>query len=240
MEKLKSNIQNMVAVLVVIALICGGLLAYVNQLTKPAIDAQAEKALADGIKAVLAADNVTVESSDTVKREIDGKEQAFVVYKTDKGTAVQSTDPNGFGGNLKVLVGFDAEGTILGYTVLEHAETPGLGAKAEGWFKGEGGDKANIVGKNPGKANFTVSKDGGDIDAITASTITSRSFLRAVQQAYNTYSGNSADANTGATKQQEGCCKEKAEGCSKEKAEEYGDCPHNAEACDHCKKNTNE
>lgn len=199
MEKLKSNIQNMVAVLVVIALICGGLLAYVNQLTKPAIDAQAEKTLADGIKAVLAADNVTVNDQKEVTRNIDGKDQTFVIYSTDKGTAVQSTDPNGFGGNLKVLVGFDAEGTILGYAVLEHAETPGLGAKAPDWFQKD--QPGCIVGKNPGSVNMTVSKDGGDIDAITASTITSRSFLRAVQQAYNTYKGEGADANTGATKQ---------------------------------------
>lgn len=112
------------------------------------------------------------------------------------GTAVQSTDPNGFGGNLKVLVGFNADGDILGYTVLEHAETPGLGAKAGEWF--QKGQPGCIIGKNPGKSNFTVSKDGGDIDAITASTITSRAFLRAVQQAYNTFKNNT-DGNTSAT-----------------------------------------
>lgn len=199
MEKLKSNLQNMVLVLVGVALICGGLLAYINQLTKPAIDAQNEKALADGIKAVLAADEVKVEKEEAVTREVDGKTQNFVIYSTDKGTAVQSTDPNGFGGNLKVLVGFNEEGDILGYAVLEHAETPGLGAKAPEWFQKDA--PGCIIGINPGKANLTVTKDGGDIDAITASTITSRSFLRAVQQAYNTFKGNKTDGNTGATKQ---------------------------------------
>ena len=203
MEKLKSNLQNMVIVLVAVALICGGLLGYVNQLTKPAIAEQAEKTLADGIKAVLAADDVTVQETKNVDRQVDGKTLQYIVYKTDKGTAVQSTDPNGFGGNLTVLVGFDDEGTIKGYTVLAHAETPGLGAKAGDWFQGAGGDKANIVGKNPGTVNFTVSKDGGDIDAITASTITSRAFLRAVQQAYNTFKEKGADANTGATSQKD-------------------------------------
>lgn len=199
MEKLKSNLQNMVLVLVVVALICGGLLAYVNDLTKPAINAQAEKALADGIKAVLAADEVTVKDTKEVSREVDGKTQNFVIYNTDKGVAVRSTDPNGFGGNLTVLVGFNAEGEILGYTVLEHAETPGLGAKAPEWF--QKGAPGCIVGLNPGNVNLTVSKDGGDIDAITASTITSRSFLRAVQQAYNTISENATDGSTGATSQ---------------------------------------
>lgn len=199
MEKLKSNLQNMLLVLVGVALICGGLLAYINDATKAAIQEQADKALADGIKAVLAADEVTVTDTKEVTRDVAGKQQTFVIYTTDKGVAVQSTDPNGFGGNLKVLVGFNEEGIILGYTVLEHAETPGLGAKAPEWFQKDA--PGCIVGLNPGTANLTVSKDGGDIDAITASTITSRSFLRAVQQAYNTYKGECTDASTGATQQ---------------------------------------
>lgn len=197
MGKLKSNLQNMVLVLTGSALICGGLLAYVNNLTKPTIEAQADKALNEGIAAVLGGNaGDRLEAPDTVKREIAGKEQVFIVYKMQNGTAVQSTDPNGFGGNLKVLVGFNADGDILGYTVLEHAETPGLGAKAGEWF--QKGQPGCIIGKNPGKSNFTVSKDGGDIDAITASTITSRAFLRAVQQAYNTFKNNT-DGNTSAT-----------------------------------------
>ncbi len=201
MGKLKSNLQNMVLVLTGSALICGGLLAYVNNLTKPTIEAQADKTLNEGIASVLGGNaGERLEEPQTIKRVIAGKEQTFIVYKMQNGTAVQSTDPNGFGGNLKVLVGFNANGDILGYTVLEHAETPGLGAKAGEWF--QKGNPGCIVGKNPGKSNFTVSKDGGDIDAITASTITSRAFLRAVQQAYNTFSG-ATDGNTAATKQAE-------------------------------------
>ena len=96
MKKLKSNLQNMVLVLVSVALICGGTLAYFNQLTKPAIDEQAEKALADGIKNVLDADDITVNNKSEKKRVVNGKEQTFVVYNTDKGVAIQSTDPNAF------------------------------------------------------------------------------------------------------------------------------------------------
>ncbi len=201
MEKLKSNLQNMVLVLTGSALICGGLLAYVNNLTKPTIDVQAEKTLNEGIASVLGGNaGERLAEPETVTRTVGGKEQTFVIYKMQNGTAVQSTDPNAFSGNLKVLVGFNAAGDILGYTVLEHAETPGLGAKAGEWFqKGQPGD---IIGKNPSKANMTVSKDGGDIDAITASTITSRAFLRAVQEAYNTFSTGAADVQNGATKQE--------------------------------------
>lgn len=180
----------MVLVLVGVALICGGLLAFVNQATAPAIEAQASKTLSDGIKVVLATDDVTVSETKEISREVGGKTQNFVVYLTDKGTAVQSTDPNGFGGNLTVLVGFDDAGVIKGYTVLAHAETPGLGAKAGEWF--QEGNPGSIVGLNPAEKNLTVANDGGDIQAITASTITSRSFLRAVQEAYNTFKSSAS------------------------------------------------
>ncbi|MBR4275672.1 MAG: RnfABCDGE type electron transport complex subunit G [Prevotella sp.] len=197
MTKLKSNLTNMLCVLTGISVICGGLLAYIYDLTKTPIDEANSKALSDGITAVMGGGSVKVEAPDTIKRTIDGKELTYIVYKTDKGTAVQSTDPNGFGGNLTILVGFNEGGEILGYTVLENNETPGLGAKCPDWF--QKGAKGDIIGKDP-KNELKVKQDGGEVDAITASTITSRSFLRAVNQAYCTLQEMS-DGNTGATKQ---------------------------------------
>lgn len=202
MKKLESSITNMVLVLVGVALITGGILAYVNHITEAPIKLQAEKTLADGIKAVMGGVQLSVAENDTIKQTIKGKEAVFVIHKTvdsnkqDLGVAVESTT-GGFGGNLKVLVGFDKDGNILGYTILQHAETPGLGAKADKWFQKDG--KGSIIGKNPNKDNLTVKKDGGDIDAITASTITSRAFLLAVTQAYNAYKSGHVDANTSAT-----------------------------------------
>ncbi len=192
----------MVLVLVGVALITGGILAYVNHITEAPIKLQADKTLADGIKAVMGGVQLSVAENDTVKQTIKGKEAVFVIHKTvdsnkqDLGVAVESTT-GGFGGDLKVLVGFDKDGNILGYTILQHAETPGLGAKADKWFQKDG--KGSIIGKNPNKDNLTVKKDGGDIDAITASTITSRAFLLAVTQAYNAYKSGHVDANTSAT-----------------------------------------
>ena len=202
MKKLESSITNMVLVLVGVALITGGILAYVNHITEEPIKLQASKTLADGIKAVMGGVQLTVAQDDTVRQTIKGKEAVFVVYKAvdsnkkDLGVAIESTT-GGFGGDLKVLVGFDTDGNILGYTILQHSETPGLGAKADKWFQKEG--KGNIIGKNPNKDNLTVKKDGGDVDAITASTITSRAFLLAVNQAYNAYKSGHVDANTCAT-----------------------------------------
>ena len=202
MKKLESTITNMVVVLVGVALITGGILAYVNDVTAGPISVQAKKSLADGIKAVMGGVDLTVSKEDTIRQNISGKEVTFVVHETlgsdgkPLGAAVESTT-GGFGGDLKVLVGFNNDGEILGYTILQHSETPGLGAKADKWFQKDG--KGSVIGRNPGKAPLTVNKDGGDIDAITASTITSRAFLLAVNQAYQAYKSLPVDANTGAT-----------------------------------------
>ena len=180
----------MVLVLVGVSLVMGGLLAWVNHVTEGPIALQAEKALALGIKTVMGGEKLTVVASDTIRQNMGGKEAVFVVHKTQDshqrplGVAVESTTM-GFGGDLKVLVGFDDSGKVLGYTLLQHAETPGLGAKADKWFLE--GSKGNIVGKCPGDKPLQVTKDGGEVDAITASTITSRAFLLAVNQAYEAY-----------------------------------------------------
>lgn len=204
MEKLKSSITNMVLVLTGVAVVTGAILAYINHVTEEPIRVQKEKTLADGIKSVMGGGDLKVSKTDTVRQnDAKGKELTYIIYQTqdannkDLGAAVESTT-GGFGGDLKILVGFDPEGNILGYTLLEHAETPGLGAKADKWF--QKGEKGDIIGKNP-KEKLTVSKDGGQVDAITASTITSRAFLLAVNNAYSAYKATPVDANTGATKQ---------------------------------------
>lgn len=191
MKKLKSSLTNMLVVLTVITIVAAGVLASVNAVTAPQIKKINEENLAAGIKAVMGSDDIQVSDP----WEVD----AYTAYDiNDKqgnllGKAVVTTE-NGFGGPLKVLVGFNTDGDILGYTVLEHAETPGLGAKAGEWFQ----DK--IIGMNPGTNNFTVSKDGGEVDAITASTITSRAFLRAIQNAYDKIIAGQ-DVTSGATQQ---------------------------------------
>ena len=203
MKKLESTLTNMVLVLTGVAVIMGGILAFVNHLTEGPINEQKAKALADGIKTVMCVDNLTVNRTDTVQTKgPKGKDVTYIIYNANDaqgkalGAAVE-TIANGFGGELKLLVGFDPEGKILGYTLLEHAETPGLGAKADKWF--QQGEKGDIIGKDP-KDPLTVSKDGGQVDAITASTITSRAFLLAVNNAYTAYKATpAADAETGAT-----------------------------------------
>ena len=182
----------MILVLVSAALLMGGILAWVNHVTEGPIALQAEKTLAAGIKTVMGGEKLTVVGTDTITID-DGKPHSYIIHKTQDshkrplGVAVESTTL-GFGGDLKVLVGFDTEGNITGYTILQHAETPGLGAKADKWF--QEGSKGDIIGKTPAQKPLKVKKDGGDVDAITASTITSRAFLKAVNEAYHAYAMN--------------------------------------------------
>lgn len=191
MKKLESTWYNMVIVLTVIALIAGVALASVNSLTSGPIAAIKEQTLANGIKEVLQAESLEVQETDSLPGNV-------IVYRTTSGNAVQVTDKKGFGGDLTVLVGFASDGSIKGYHILQSSETPGLGAKAATWFR-EG--KGNIIGRNPGSENLTVKKDGGDVDAITASTITSRAFLRCVNGAYKALQdGASADCGSGVSK----------------------------------------
>ncbi len=190
----------MVLVLTGITIICVGLLAVVNEVTKEPIAAANAKTLSDAVNTVVPGfDNNPIDEMKTV--EVDGV--SYKIYPATQGgqsigAAVESS-VMGFGGNLTILVGFNKDGQINDYSLLSHAETPGLGAKADVWFKR--GAKGDITGKSPKNGALTVSKDGGEIDAITASTITSRAFLKAVNAAYTAFSGQAVDGATGATQQ---------------------------------------
>lgn len=135
--------------------------------------------------------NIVVDSADSIVIDNDGRQELFVVYRItgdgagDVGKAIESS-VMGFGGQMKILVGFDENSRILGYTILQSSETPGLGTKADKWFD-EGG-KGDITGHDMSDGKpLAVTKDGGTVDAITASTITTRAFLKAVNQAYEVY-----------------------------------------------------
>ena len=170
MAKLESTFKNMVLSLVIISMVAAGALAGVYILTQANINAQ------------------KLAKQEAAKLAVLNGQEGFAVE-----TAV-----DGFGGQFRVMVGFDAEGNILGYEILEHQETPGLGSHMEYWFKNADKPGQNIIGRKGGK--LTVSKDGGDVDAITAATISSRAFLKAVNQAYADQFG--VEAHTGASQLQ--------------------------------------
>lgn len=170
MAKLESSLKNMLLSLTCITLIAAGALAGIYALTIDRINAQKAAAEQEARLSVLA----------------DCEEGTPVMVETD-----------GFGGKMKVMFGFAPNGKVLGYKVLEHSETPGLGDKCVWWFQNEAKPSQNIVGR-VANGTFSVSKDGGDVDAITAATISSRAFLKAANEAYFTFRGEE-DSLTGAS-----------------------------------------
>ena len=175
MAKLVSSFKNMALSLTVITLVAAAALAGVFLLTEARIEQQ--------------------------KRDAETAAQQSVLNGNEEGTAIK-VSVDGFGGKMVVMVGFAPDGTILGYKILEHQETPGLGDKAAWWFKQADKPNQNVVGRQA-TGRFQVSKDGGDVDAITAATISSRAFLKAINDAYVDFmaqQGEQVEAVAGASK----------------------------------------
>lgn len=194
--------------LTIICVVAGAILAGVNMYTTGPIAATKAAALEEAIKAVVPAfDNKPTEDAYMAVTAEGDSLKIYPAMKEGKvvGGAVESNTKKGFSGEIKVIVGFDAEGKLLNYSVLQHAETPGLGAKMQEWFR-EDKNHQSVLGRNLADGELKVSKDGGDIDAITAATITSRAFLHAVNRAYSAFSG--ADGLTGATTSSDNTTKE--------------------------------
>lgn len=198
MKKLASTLPNMIISLGVITIVASALLAWANSVTAEPIAAAEKQTRVDAIKDVLPAfDNDPLAKAQDVN-VIEGG-NPFIVYPAfegDKfvGAAVEGYTLNGFSGEVKVMYGFDADGVVRGYQVLSHAETPGLGAKMNEWFRMEEGNRS-VIDKDPATVNMTVAKDGGDIDAITAATISSRAFLSALCDCYKAFVTYKNDRN---------------------------------------------
>lgn len=197
-KKLESNFTNMVVVLFAISLIASAGVGYVYTLTKEPIAQAALAKQQEAISNVVPGEFDNDPAAEMWTKEIDGGVLEFYPAKRNGeliGTAVKTFSNSGFNGYIEIMAGFKPDGSIYDYSILTNNETPGLGSKMNEWFR-EGG-KGNVSGKTPGTAGLKVSKDGGDVDAITAATISSRAFLDAINRAAAALQG--ADATSGAT-----------------------------------------
>lgn len=190
MAKTESNLINMVLALLIITLVAGGTLGMVYKVTKEPIAAAKLAKQKTAIESVVPGfdNNPTDEAYELTSAE----GYVLEVFPCKKGNdllgvAISSKTMKGFSGEIKLMVGLKPDGSIINYSVLEHKETPGLGSKMQEWFNSTEKPAQSVLGKNPGTNNLTVSKDGGEVDAITAATISSRAFLDAITIAYNTY-----------------------------------------------------
>ena len=181
----------MLVALFVITAVSGGLLGLVYGVTKDAIAEVEVKKNEAAIQTVLPLEGEITYKAETIELTENGVTTTFpcnLAYDQSgnfKGAAVKTSE-GGFGGKIEMMVGFLADGTIKGTSVLSHSETPGLGANMTGKFKDQ------FVDKNPASYRLSVTKDGGDVDAITAATITSRAFSKAVDKAYKAFEANKA------------------------------------------------
>lgn len=172
---MKSTLKTMVISLTSLTLIVGLALAAVKILTDEPIAKAQEQALNNALQEVLPTfDNI--EAS-----QLPDGQTIYTATSNEElsGIAVETYTDEGFGGRISILVGFDKNNTLHGYRVLSHSETPGLGANMDSWFMAEE-TTHNVVGST---GELHVKADGGDIDAMTGATITSRAFLGAVNRA---------------------------------------------------------
>lgn len=189
MAKLESSFKNMLISLAGVTLIASATLGLVNDATiEPIAKAEKEKQT----KAIAAVLPEFDHLGEPIRiKPADGKDSITIFQGLDAnnqvvGNAVQSYTYKGFSGFIQVMIGLDNTGTISGYQVLKHAETPGLGSKMQPWFSDASKSGQNVIGRTLNAEGLTVSKDGGSVDAITAATISSRAFLDAVNRAYST------------------------------------------------------
>lgn len=186
MAKKESTLFNMVSSLVIVTLVASTALGYVYELTKGPIAAAKLAAKMKAIdEVVVPYDNNPVE--EMYKISVEGSVDSLEVYPAKKdgklmASAIRSFSPKGYGGNIWLMVGLLPDGNIQSIVVLEHKETPGLGTKMNNIEFQE-----QFLGKNPSSFNLKVQKDGGDVDALTGATITSRAFGGATQLAFDTY-----------------------------------------------------
>lgn len=184
----ESTFMNMAVTLFAVCLIASAMLGGIYAVTKEPIDMAQVTKINNAIGGVVPEfDNDP--SAD--KFSVGEGNKAATVYPAKKGGeitgyAIEANTTKGFSGRITLMVGFLPDGTVKNIAVISHAETPGLGAKIS---EKDAPFVAQFEGKNPGDGNFKLSvrKDGGDVDAITASTITSRAFCDAVENAYNAF-----------------------------------------------------
>jgi len=193
MAKLESNFKNMVLVLFLVTFIASGALGFVYELTKEPIKEVEIKNKNEAINEVITNFENTEPLFDNQpfieKFKVASDKDSLVFYPAQKdgnviGMAVETYTMLGFSGEIKLMVGFSNEGEIMNIAVLSHQETPGLGDKIE---NSKSDFSKQFRGIDPSEFKLKVKKDNGDVDAITASTISSRAYCDAVQRAYDAY-----------------------------------------------------
>lgn len=199
----QSTFKNMLLSLFLVCLLSSAVLGWVYALTLEPIE-KAKVASENAAVAQVVPEFDNEPSAEAFEEEVDGK--IYKVYPVKKSGepvayAIRSTTSKGFGGNVTVMVGFLMDGSIYNSIVVSHAETPGLGDKMH---PSKSDFPEQFKSKNPADFKLSVKKDGGDVDAITAATVSSRAYCDAIGLAYNVFlavtgASSDTDAYSGAS-----------------------------------------
>ena len=182
----KDSIWRLAIVLTCISLLAALALTGVYALTKGPIELGQKEKKEKALQAVMPDYEGSVR--DTVIVDADNVEIPvhLAIGKDGElyGAGIETYTKKAFAGRFDLMVGFDAEGTIVNTEVLKAGETPGLGDKIN---KDKSDFALQFNHQNPADFQLVVKKDGGDVDAITAATISSRAYCDAVQRAYDVF-----------------------------------------------------
>jgi electron transport complex protein RnfG len=195
MSKKKDTFINMVVSLLLITMIAGLSLGFVNDLTMgPKAKAKLEKKV-NALKLVLPTfdNNPVNEVTKVISEKVADSVEIYPAFSSNQfvGAAVIGASEKGFSGLVKLMVGFTETGEIKNIEVLEQKETPGLGTKMK-----DEKFLQQFRGKNPSTFNLLVKKDGGEVDALTGATISTRAFSEATQMAYDEFVNNKESLKT--------------------------------------------
>ena len=171
-ESTARYVARLAITLLLITSVVAAALAGINAITKDKIAAIKQANTLAAIEAVLPGGGSEVAVSGNagnVKK----------VYQSDAGYAIQVT-PSGFGGTIDMMVGVAKDGSVLGISIISHSETAGLGAVAAADTSAGQAFRSQFAGMS---GTLAVSKDGGQVEAITGATITSRAVTGAVNEA---------------------------------------------------------
>ena len=191
-ESTQRRMLRAAAVLAITAVVAVGLVSVVHDVAQPRIEASRRAQQLAQLGAVLggvAYDNDPLDDTLEVRdAELLGTDAPLTVHRVRKDGAtvallVNAVAPDGYSGAIRLLLGIDAHGRLLGARVLEHRETPGLGdaieARRSDWIRGFDGRSLG----DPPPPRWQVRKDGGDFDSFTGATVTPRAIVRAVHNA---------------------------------------------------------
>ena len=173
-ESIFTYVARITLTLLLIAAVVAAALALVNQITKPIIDKVNAEKTQQAIQIVLPGGYDSEITDYTDETGLVSK-----VYKGANGYALEVT-PAGFDNTITMMVGVDLDGKVLGISVISHTESAGLGAVAAADNAAGNAFRDQFIGQS---GSVSVSKDGGNIDAITNATITSRAVCAGVNAA---------------------------------------------------------